>query len=75
MIHQIALSTLFNVPFAACLGFLTLLSFAFTAFIGYTNYKNTKNHLPFKFHPTMVIVSFSIAIIHMFFAGSIFLGY
>lgn len=57
------------------LGFLTLFSFAFTAYIGFTNYKNTKNHLPFKFHPAMVIVSFSIAVIHMFFAGSIFLGY
>lgn len=75
MIHQIALATIAGLPLVVYGGVITLLSFMFTAYIGFTNYKNTKNHLPFKWHPAMVIVSFLFALIHMVFGLSIFLGF
>ncbi|MEP7204821.1 MAG: hypothetical protein ABI716_01350 [Candidatus Saccharibacteria bacterium] len=75
MIHQIALRTLFGFPLVAYLGTLTFLSFLFVAYIGYTNYKNAKHHLPFRWHPAMVIVSFSIALVHMFFGLSVVMGF
>ena len=75
MINQIALSTLFGIPVVVYGGIFTLLAFSFTAYIGLTNHKHTDHHLPFVWHPTMVIVSFSFAVIHMVFALSIFLGY
>ncbi len=75
MIRQIALTTLFNFPLVAYLGMLTFLSFAFVAYISFTNYKNIKHHLPFKWHPVMVSVSFAIALVHMFFGLSIVMGF
>lgn len=75
MIHQIALSTILGVPVVVYGGLMTLLAFSFTAFIGYTNHHHIEHHLPFGWHPIMVIISFSFALIHMFFALSIFLGY
>jgi fructose-specific phosphotransferase system IIC component len=75
MIHQIALSTVFGVPLVVYGGIFTLLSFAFTAYIGYTNHKHTEHHLPFAWHPIMVAVSFAIALIHMIFGLSIFMNF
>jgi len=75
MIQRIALTTLLGIPVVVYGGILTVLSFAFTAYIGFTNFKNKKNHLPFAWHTRMMIVAFSFALIHMFFALSIFLGY
>ena len=75
MIQRIALTTIMGIPVVVYGGALTVLSFAFTAYIGFTNFKNIRHHPPFAWHPRMVIVSFSFALIHMFFALSIFLGY
>jgi len=75
MINQIALATIFGIPVVAYGGILTLLAFLFTAYIGLTSHKHTEHHLPFIWHPIMVIISFSLALIHMFFALSIFIKY
>jgi len=75
VIHQAALSVLFAVPLIAWSGVLTLASFAFTAYIGFTNHHQMKHRLPFIWHPTMVVVSFFFALLHTFFALSIYLGY
>lgn len=75
MIHQIALSTILGVPIVVYGGIFTFLAFSFTAYIGFTNHHHTEHHLPFVWHPTMVVVSFTFALIHMFFALSIFMGY
>jgi len=74
MIHQIALTTLFGIPLVAYGGFLTFLSFVFTASIGYASHHSVK-FLPFKWHPAMVAVSLGLALIHGFIALSIFMGY
>jgi len=74
MIHQIALATFLNFPLVAYLGILTFSSFLFTASIGYTNHHGIK-WIPFKWHPVMVGVSFTVATIHAFFALSIVVGF
>lgn len=74
MIHQIALATFFGIPLVAWGGILTLLSFLFTASIGYASHHSIK-YLNFKWHPRMVAISFTFAIIHGFAAMSIFVGY
>lgn len=75
MIHQIALFTVLGLPIVVIGGLLTLLSFAATAYIGFANYKKFEHRPPFMWHPTMVVVSFCFAIIHGFFALSIYWGY
>lgn len=75
MIHQIALSIILGIPVVVYGGLLTLLAFSFTAYIGFTNHKHTDHHLPFVWHPTMVIISFTFALVHMFFALSVIMGY
>ena len=75
MIHQIALSTIFNVPIVVYGGILTLLAFSLSAYIGYSNHHHTKHHPPFVWHPIFVVASFVFVIFHMFFALSIFIGY
>ncbi len=71
-IRNIALIQLGALPLVAYFGILTISSFAFTAFIGYTNYKG-KQRIKFKWHPRMVIVSFSIATLHAILAISLFI--
>lgn len=75
MINQIALYTIFGLPIVVYGGILTLLAFLFTAFIGFTNYKHLAHHLPFAWHIIVFIASLIIALIHMFFALSIYIGY
>jgi hypothetical protein len=70
-IRQIALYQIGGKPLVIYFGLVTFASFAFTAYIGYTNYKG-KKRIPFKYHPMMVIVSFIIAFIHALLAFSIF---
>lgn len=74
MIHQIALTTFLGFPLVAYMGIITFSSFLFTASIGYTNHHGIK-WIPFKWHPRMVITSFTIATIHAFLALSIIIGY
>lgn len=74
MIHQLALMTFLGLPLVVYGGLLTLLSFLFTASIGFANFHGYK-WIPFKWHPRMVIISFSLALFHMISALSIFLNY
>jgi hypothetical protein len=74
MIHHLASHVFLGFPVVAYLGILTFLSFAFTASIGYASHKSIK-YIPFKWHPVMVGVSFGIALVHVFFALSVILGY
>jgi hypothetical protein len=71
-LRSLALFQIFGLPAVVYGGLLTFSSFAFTALIGYTNYKG-KGILPFKWHPRMVIISFTIATVHALLALSIFL--
>ncbi len=57
---SIALYPLFGMPLILYLGVITLISFLVTAAFGISYYRGW---LRFKWHPTMVVVSFSLAII------------
>jgi hypothetical protein len=50
-------------PFIGILGIITLISFSITAMLGIIIYKRWSN-IRFIWHPTMVGISFSLAIIH-----------
>ncbi len=56
---NIALYPIFGKPFILYLGILTLISFIVTAIFGFSYYRGL---LKFKWHPTMVIISFILAI-------------
>ncbi len=73
IVRGIALHTVFlNFPVVAVFGMVTFSSFLFTAFIGYTNHHG-KHLIPFKWHPRMVVISFTIATFHALLALSIFI--
>lgn len=63
MIAQLAYYSIFGKPLILYLGILTLLSFLFTAFIGFMNYKGYKT-IPFKYHPIMAAISITLAVLH-----------
>ncbi|MEI6266467.1 MAG: hypothetical protein WCP14_01080 [bacterium] len=73
MIREIATFQILGLPVVVYGGLVTLTAFAFTAYIGYTN-KSGKGKIPFKWHSRMVIASFVLALIHAFFAISLFVG-
>ena len=75
MIHAIALTLILGLPIVAYLGMLAFMSLLATAYIGFANYKKLPHRPAFRWHPRMVVVSFVLILIHMFFASSIFLGY
>lgn len=57
---SIAFYPIFGKPFVLYLGIITLISFLVTATIGISFYRGL---IRFKWHPTMVVVSFFLAII------------
>jgi hypothetical protein len=63
MLRNITYFLIFGKPLIMYLGIITLLSFLFTALIGLLNFKGVHN-IPFKWHPRMVVVSITLAIIH-----------
>jgi len=63
MISQLAYYSILGKPLILYFGILTLLSFLFTALIGFINYKGYKT-IPFKWHPIMAGISITLAIIH-----------
>lgn len=71
-LRQIALGKIFGLPTIVYGGVSTLLLFAFTAYIGYSNYHG-KRIIPFKWHPRLVVISFIFALIHATLGLSIFL--
>jgi len=74
MISTIALTKLFGLPLVAYGGIFTLLLIIFTATVGFLNFKGI-SVIPFKWHPTLAIVTIIIAILHGILGLSIFLGY
>jgi hypothetical protein len=71
MIAKIAYILVFGKPLIFYVGIITFLSFGFTALIGYLNFRG-KRAIPFKWNPRMVIISFSLALIHAIFGLAIY---
>ena len=63
MLEYITYYQIFGKPLIMYLGILTLTSFLFTAFIGYTTLHG-KQIVPFKWHPRMAAISITLALIH-----------
>jgi len=73
MFTSIAYFLILGKPVIFYLGIMTLVSFFFTAYIGYSNMKG--NHrISIKYHFLMAKISFALAIIHGFLAASTYLG-
>ena len=58
----IALIPIFGKPFILYIGIITFISFSITAMIGLSIYRGWLDMSKFKWHPTMVVISFSLAI-------------
>jgi len=74
MIAKIAYILIFGKPLIFYTGILTLLSFLFTALIGFLNFKGSRA-IPFQWHPRMVIISFLFALIHGLMGLAIYLNF
>jgi len=71
MIIKIAYFLIFGKPLIFYTGILTILSFWFTASIGYLNFKGS-HAISFKWHPLMAAISILLSIIHGILALSIY---
>ena len=58
----IALIPIFGKPFILYIGIITFISFSITALLGLSFYRGWLDMSKFKWHPTMVVISFSLAI-------------
>lgn len=63
MFKYIAYYLIFGKPLIMYTGILTLLSFLFTALIGFLNFKGDRR-IAFKWHPRMAVTSITLALIH-----------
>lgn len=63
MLREIAYFLIFGKPVVLYLGILTLASFAFTALVGFLNFKGIRA-IPFKWHPRLALFSLTLGIIH-----------
>ncbi len=63
MFRDVSYYLIFGKPLIMYVGMLVLLSFSFTALIGFLNY-NGNHKIPFRFHPIMAAVSITLALIH-----------
>jgi hypothetical protein len=74
MIHELAYTLVWGKPLIMYGGIATLLSFMFTAVIGFLNFHG--NHkIPFKWHPRMVIISFILAFGHGLMGLSVYFNF
>ncbi len=71
MIIKIAYFLIFGKPLIFYTGILTILSFWFTALIGYLNFKGS-HAIPFKWHPRMAMFSILMSLVHGILALSIY---
>jgi len=62
MLQEISYYQIFGKPLIMYLGLAVLLSFSYTAYIGYSIFKGKK--IPFKRHQMVALTSFALAIIH-----------
>jgi hypothetical protein len=74
MIYKIALTTFLGLPLVFYGGVLTLILILLTARLGYRHFKGISK-TPFKWHPTLAVITILVAIIHGVLGLSIFLGY
>jgi hypothetical protein len=74
MISQIAYSQIGGLPVVALFGIATLLLLLSTATIGFLNFRGD-TRIPFRWHPRLAGATIVFAIIHVFFALSIYLRY
>ncbi len=74
MISQIAYTQIAGLPIVAYLGSLTLLSLLSTALVGFLNFRGNTT-IPFKWHPRLAATTITLALIHAFFALSLYLKY
>ncbi len=58
----LALIPVFGKPLILYVGILTFISFSITAMLGLSFYRGWLDMSKFRWHPTMVVVSFSLAI-------------
>jgi hypothetical protein len=73
MIREFAIYQLGGMPMMVIFGFLTFLSFFITALIGYMNHRFKKESVvPFRWHPIMVVLSFTLASVHIVLVLSVF---
>ncbi len=72
MIKSIAIYPVFGKPLVVYIGIITLLSFLITATIAILNNKDN-SRIPFKWHPRMAKISFTVAFFHAILALSLFL--
>ncbi|MDD2823214.1 MAG: hypothetical protein PHQ59_03985 [Candidatus Daviesbacteria bacterium] len=63
MIQSIGYYLIFGKPVIMYFGIVTLLSFLFTALIGFMNYHGI-HKIPFKWHPRMAALSITLAVLH-----------
>ncbi len=63
MFRNIAYFLILGQPLIIYLGFLTLIAFILTAAIGFVNFRGPRK-IPYKWHPTMAIISIVLAVIH-----------
>ncbi len=74
MIAKIALFLIFGKPLVVYLGIITLLSFSFTALVGFLNFKG--NHaISFPWHPRLAALSLLLALLHGFVALAIYFNF
>lgn len=74
MIFRLAFYLILGKPLVFYTGILTLLSFLFTALIGWLNYRG--NHrIPFRFHPLMALTSITLALFHALLGLSIYFNF
>lgn len=74
MIARIAYYLILGKPLIMYLGILTLLSFAFTFYIGYMTMKG-KTKIPLKWHFRMAKISITLAVIHGILGISAYLNF
>jgi hypothetical protein len=62
MLQEISYYPIFGKPLLMYIGLAVLLSFSYTAYLGYSIFKGKK--IPFKRHQMAAVTSFAIAIVH-----------
>jgi hypothetical protein len=63
MLRNVSYYLIFGKPLIMYVGILTLLSFLFTALIGFLNFKGNRT-IPFRWHSRMAVLSITLAFIH-----------
>ncbi len=74
MISQLAFYPVFGLPAVAWGGVATLISLLATATLGYL-YHTGRARFPFRWHPTMAVVTITLGVVHGTIVMLAFLGF